>query len=111
MNDAGEPRAGYFKTRLVRGGPKAGVRLFYGPPRDPHTGEEMDRSWRWQAEVNGQREELDRVWPGCMREEIDKTEYNYLSRTQKHALSTDPYNPLASPKKAVDWETASPPLF
>jgi len=111
MNDATQPTAGFYKMRLVRGGPPAGIRIFYGPPNDPVTGEVMDRGYRWQAEVNGTYMELDRVWPACMRESIPEAEYRFMSKAQAHARAHDGFNPLGSPTKRVDWETATPPLF
>ena len=37
--DVTTPVAGYYRARLVSGGVRGGVRLFYGPPKDPVTGE------------------------------------------------------------------------
>ena len=47
MSDA--PRAGYYRSRQVRRGAWTAVRIWYGPPLDPITGEELDRAPRWQA--------------------------------------------------------------
>lgn len=96
---------------MVRGGAPAGVRIFYGPPLDPVTGEEMDRGHRWQAQVNGQYEELERVWPACMREPIDEAEYRFMVRASEHARKHDGYSPLGQPRKRVDWDSATPPSF
>ena len=111
MNDFAEPKAGFYRHTLVRGGPPAGVRIWFGPPRDPDTGELMDRSWRWQADVNGTYVELDRVWPQCLREPIAEAEYDFFCAAHRHALAHDPYNPVASPRRRVDWDTATPPSF
>jgi len=111
MNDVTTPTAGFYKMRMVRGGAPAGVRIFYGPPIDPLTGEEMDRSLRWQAEVNGIIDELERVWPGCMREPIDAAEYRFMCDASAHARDTDARNPMGQPRKRVEWDSATPPLF
>jgi hypothetical protein len=39
------------------------IKLWYGPPSDPVTGEELDRSWRWQALIDGHETEWYEVWP------------------------------------------------
>ena len=46
------PQAGWYAFRLVAGGHKVAVRIWFGAPHDPVTGEEMDRHWRWQATAN-----------------------------------------------------------
>ena len=41
--DAENPTAGYYRTRLRSGGVQVGVYIWFGPPFDPETGEELDR--------------------------------------------------------------------
>ncbi len=105
-----EPTAGYFRLRLVAGGPKVGVRLFYGPPLDPVTGEELDRSWRWQAECNGKPIDLDRCWPQAGREPIDEAEYQYLTDMARWAERNCPDAPAAQPHRKIDLLSAPLPL-
>jgi len=103
------PVAGFYKTRWSD--PKApwvapinrpwvAVRIWFGPPHDPTTGEVMDRSYRWQAIRSGTFVELDWVWPHCARHPISEAEYD--------ALLTDPTDATAStaaPKQSVDLRT------
>ena len=105
------PQAGFFRLRLVRGAPAAGIEIRYGPPLDPETGEEMDRSWRWQAFCNGRYVDFDRVWPRCVGEPIGEKEYRYYTDAQAWALDYDAFDAMAAPTKAVDWSTATPPSF
>jgi len=86
------------------------VRVWYGPPTDPVTGEEFDRSPRWQIQVGFQRLEdqpirvgplrfdtLDDVWPRCAKDPIDEVDYRYrLERAEWAAGNdeTDPYSQL-----------------
>ncbi len=65
-----EPVAGYYEERHVEieNGIKVReswlpIKLWYGPPSDPVTGEELDRTWRWQALMDGQEIEWYEVWP------------------------------------------------
>lgn len=108
--DADEPIEGYYATRLRFGAIRVGVRIFYGPPSDPVTGEELDRSWRWQAHVNGRYVELDTVWPKCAGDPIDEAEYRYLCRLQRWGEQHAPDSPQADPTRCVD-PLQSPILF
>lgn len=104
------PEEGYYKGRLVKGGVFVAIRIWFGPPLDPLTGEELDRSHRWQAERNGAQVEVEAVWPYCAAHRIDKAEHDYLLATSKWAVENDPSAPEAAPRQAIDLN-AIPPLF
>lgn len=106
----GEVRAGLYAIRLVKGAPRSAVRIWHGPPHDPVTGEELDRSWRWQATLNGVPCPLDRVWPACVGEPIDKATHDYLAADRRWAAQHAPHLPEAQPDKPVDWATAPLPF-
>ncbi len=100
------PIAGFYRMKLVTGGIYVGVRLWHGPPHDPDTGEEMDRSHRWQATANGRPIPLERAWPRCADAPINSGEYAYLLSLQEwgkengHAAVADPrkkLDPLTTP--------------
>lgn len=100
----GQPIAGFYKSKLVRGGPWVAVRIWFGPPADPITGEELDRSHRWQAEIDGKlaRQVWD-AWPYCAGQPIDEAEYRYLTAMKRHAVTYEPEMPEASPRRPVDF--------
>lgn len=100
------PVAGHYRTKLRSGGVLVGVRLWHGPPHDPVTGEELDRSWRWQADCNGEPVDFDRVWPGCAGDPIGAEEYAYLASLQAWGREHAPTSPEANPHKPVNWLTA-----
>jgi len=104
------PESGYFRYRLRSDGVRGGVKIWFGPPHDPVTGEELDRSWRWQAAFNGQPVEFDRVWPACTGNPISEAEYRrYCSRLQwaeQHA----PESAYADPRKRRDPLSKDEPL-
>lgn len=108
--DVTQPTAGTYQMRLIAGGPKVGIRIFYGPPLDPVTGEELDRSWRWQAEANGQPIDLERVWPQAGREPITPEEHAYLVEMARWAERNAPDAPAANPRRKIDLLAAPPPL-
>lgn len=106
---ADEPEEGYYQTRR-RGGVYRPIAIWYGPPLDPVTGEEMDRMWRWNCLYMGRLINVATVWPECKKNPIDRAEYDYLIARAEHAAKhdrTDPFHPKA---KGVDWLT-SPPAF
>lgn len=106
--DPDVPVAGLYRVRLVKGGPPVAVRLWFGAPVDPLTGEEMDRAPKWFATVNGQ-EIVDafRFWPGCAREPISQAAFDHIVERSR---TMDPTDPFFDPKKPVDRSTAKPPF-
>lgn len=108
--DPDHPVEGFYRMRLKMGGAFVGVHVWYGPPHDPETGEEMDRSWRWQAEVNGAASLLERVWPKCAAEKIDQSEYQYLRSVHQWAKRHAPHSPQANPMMRINPLTAPTPF-
>lgn len=104
-----EPVEGYYRI-WPAGGLASGIRIWFGPPLDPVTGEELDRSWRWQAHENGRYVELERVWPKAGKDPIDKAEYDYLTARVEHARKAAPQSPAANPRRKVDLLTAPLPF-
>lgn len=109
--DADVPVAGFYRFRLRRGAVPVGVRIWFGAPLDPVTGEELDRSPRWQATANGRYIDLARVWPACADEPIDESEHRYLCGLQAWGETHAPGSPHADPTRAVDLLTAPIPLI
>jgi hypothetical protein len=109
--DPDRPVAGFYRTKLRRGAVPVGIRIWFGVPLDPVTGEELDRSPRWQATANGRYIDLERVWPGCADEPIDEAEHRYLCSLQAWGEQHAPDAPHADPTRAVDLLTAPIPLI
>ena len=104
------PVAGYFRYRLRSGAVKVGIRIWFGPPLDPVTGEEMDRSLRWQAQANGELIDFDRVWPACTGETISEQEYRRLCARQEWAKMHAPDSSYADPARRSDPLSIKHPL-
>lgn len=96
------PVAGHYRGKLRSGGVIVGIRLWYGQPADPVTGELMDRSLRWQAEANGRYVEFDDVWPACADEPISEDEYDFYARKQTWAEENAPKSAHANPRRKLD---------
>lgn len=100
--DVSTPTAGYYRIKLRGDGVYGAVRIWHGPPHDPDTGEELDRSWRWQATMNCQPIDLDRVWPACGRSPISEREAARLVQLATWARENAPDSAYADPKAKHD---------
>lgn len=108
--DPETPVAGFYRMRLRTGAVFVGIRIWHGPPHDPVTGEEMDRSHRWQATANGRPIDLSRVWPKCAAHQIDQAEHDYLAAAQAWGVEHAPDSPQANPTQRINPLTAPPPF-
>ena len=108
MPQIDQPVAGYYRTRLVRGGPWCAVRIWYGPTHDPETSEPLDRSAHWQATVNGIEQDAYEIWPWCCDKPIDEAEFRYLTGLSAHAKTWEPSAPEAQPTKRIDFNRTKP---
>lgn len=109
--DPDTPTAGYYRMKLRSGGALAGIRIWYGPPADPVTGEPLDRSWRWQAEANGEIIDIERVWPRCADAAISEAEYRVHCAKQDWAREHAPGSALADPRRRHDPLTSQVRFF
>ncbi len=108
--DPDTPIAGYYRFRMRSGAALCGVRIWRGAPLDPVTGEELDRSHRWQAQVNGAPVLLERVWPKCAADPVDEAEYQYLCAVQAWAVKNAPDSPQANLNRRINPLTAPIPF-
>ena len=108
--DVSTPLAGYYRCRLVSGGVRGGVRIWHGAPADPVTGQLLDRSWRWQAEFDGEYIELDRVWPGCAGDPISAEEYSAYVGRKRWAEQQAPDSSYAKRFRKIDPLSTATPL-
>ncbi len=109
--DVSEPVAGYYRYRLRSGAVYGGVRVWFGPPLDPVTGEELDRSWRWQAAFDGEPVDFYRVWPACARLPITEAEYRGYVQRAAWARENAPESAYAQPKRKIDLLSLTTPRF
>lgn len=108
--DPDQPTAGYYRMRLRTGGVFVGIRIWFGAPHDPLTGEEMDRSHRWQALANERPIDLARVWPKCAGMPVTAHEYAYLVAQQRWGEASAPGSPQANPTRRINPLTAPTPF-
>ncbi len=94
----GVPEAGFYKTRLVRGGPWVPVRLYVEREIDPETGELLGPE-RIVAECEGERSNAAKLWLHLTP--ISRAEFDELTERPKSIPA------MAATRAAVDL-TLSP---
>lgn len=72
----GEPQCGWFKTRLVRGGPWVAVRIWCDREVDPDSGE-LTAPEVLRCEVDGERRRAESIW--TFLTPISRAEFEDLS--------------------------------
>lgn len=102
--------AGYYKTKLVRGGPFVPVKIWFGQPPDPdNPGQLLDRSHRWMAIIDG-KEAVDPydIWAWVAGRNIKEAEYYTMVRRKAWDQQHDPGSPTQNPEQPVDWMKLKP---
>jgi hypothetical protein len=100
--DVEKPVPGYYRMKLRSGGVFGVVRIWWGPPADPITGEELDRSYRWQAAFNGELIDLERAWPACARMPATERDYQLAIKRQGWAKQHAPQSAYADPRTPLN---------
>jgi hypothetical protein len=96
-----EPQCGFYKRRLVHGGPFVPARIYLEQDVDETTGELMaDEIMR--CEVNGERADPVEQWPRLWNHAIPDSEFNYMESARRWAAWYDPSDPAANPRKRLD---------
>ncbi len=97
-----KPEPGYFRMRLVKGGPWVGAIIFRPCPIEmhPETFQAVDRWPHLQAEVDGKPAGVDRVWTSGRR--VPMAEYLFLRDDRAWAREYAPQSPEANPRQPVN---------
>jgi hypothetical protein len=103
-------QCGWFKRRMVRGGPWVPCRLWLFQEIDDATGELLDDE-RLQAECNGEYADPEDIWSFVAANPITEAEFKFLSATAEWSRLNAPDEPMATPHQAVDWLRVPTPTF
>lgn len=107
----------YYRTRIVKGGPIVGLKIWHGYPIDPDTGEVLtERPALWRAEVNGEPVPINDVAPqfadgtgdSIRGDECDEDEYLFLASDAKWASKYSPQDPAAKPRERINMNEIGP---
>lgn len=103
-----EPRCGWFKRRMVRGGVYVPARIWV-LQECGDDGELLDDE-TLQCEVNGKWADPEDAWSYICGHPITVEEYNYLEAARVWAETYSPDDPFANPRRKIDHLT-TPILF
>ena len=93
-----EPEAGWFRMRLIKGGPFVPVEIWVDQVIDAETGELAEDEWLL-CTVNGTMRNPLSVWTQCRP--ISKDEFDAMKRGEIGAGSSDPMQKVNLMKKAI----------
>ena len=104
-----EPKCGWYRRRLVRGGAWVPCRIWLDQPTDPETGELMGDE-RLRCEVAGKERDPEEEWLRLADHPIPKAEFDYMVATSRWANKHAPDEPEANPQEKVDLLGCSLPF-
>lgn len=105
------PQAGFYQTKLIKGGVWVAVRIWWGFPTSLEADETTDRLPGWNAERDGEPVDVFQVWPDCSDEPIPDSEYAFMLARAAHDRIHNPNSPYANPRRRIDPMTAPLPVF
>lgn len=97
----GTPRPGFYRRKLVKGGPYVGVVIFYACPWNDEC-QPTERSRPLLCMVNGEHADPVQTWEWVAGQKISEDEYNYLMADAAHATEFRPTAPRANPRKKIE---------
>lgn len=104
-----QPHPGFYRRKLVKGGPFVPVRVWMEGPRD-ESGELLDDEVM-KCEVDGREVDAADQWLWICSYPIPEREYTYMIGLSKYAKKHDKREPLANPRKPINPLTFRLPEF
>lgn len=104
-----DPEEGFYKRRLVKGGPWVPVQIWIEAERDEAGDLMSDEVVR--CTVDGRLADVESHWTYCAGSPISEAEFDYLSRTSQYAKAHDSREPLSNPRKRIDPLSFPLPTF
>ena len=114
-----EPQPGFFRTRIVKGGPLVVAEIRYGPALDPDTGDTLDRPHLWEALIAGRHVRTpspDPIEAGVFRiwgiaDPIDEATARFMMADAAWCAEHAPARPQANPRRPARLRDAPKDLF
>lgn len=104
-----EPQCGWFKRRLVRGGPWVAAEIFIEQRVDALAGDLTDDE-RLRCKVGGKERNPTDEWTYLAANPITEAEFTYLSSLRIWAKDHAPDHPAADDGKPVDFNKIPTPF-
>jgi hypothetical protein len=95
------PQCGFFKRKLVHGGPFVPARIWLEQDVDEATGELLSDEIML-CEVDGKRCDPRDQWPRLWTGPISEAEFRYMTAARDWAAWHAPTDPVANPRKPLD---------
>ena len=105
-----DPQPGFFRRRLVRGGPFVPVKVWLEQSIDVESGE-IDGDSVLKCIVDGFEANPEDHWTYICDQPISEEDYEYLWRLSDYARLHDRREPLANPRKKINLMTVPFPTF
>lgn len=96
------PQAGWYKRRLVKGGPFVPARIWIDAEVDEETGDLLSEE-TVQCEVNGRYADATDQWQWLCQNPITEAEFNYMTARLAYAQVHEPGDPIADVRNPIDW--------
>lgn len=99
-----EAQCGWFKRRLVRGGPYVAARIYLHQEIDPATGE-LTEPEELRCEVDGRKRDPQEEWTYLCYRPITEGEHNFMVANAEWARKYALGEPVAHPERPVNYNT------
>lgn len=99
-----DPHAGWFKRRLVKGGPFIPARIWLEQDVCQDTGELLSDE-KLLCEVNGARADPVEQWAYLAGHPISEAEFRYLEALRQHCAWYEPDHPASNPRVPINHLT------
>jgi len=103
------PEAGFYRTRLVRGGPYVPARIWVEGTVD-HTGH-LTGDEVFRCQIDGRDADPFEKWPWLLSEPITQQEFDFMAANAAWARQHAPGDPRASPGSKINWNDTPIPNF
>ena len=103
----GEPQAGHYQTRRVRGGPWLPVIVWWHKGERDEAGDLLEDEG-YRCEIDGERVNAYLRWTSVAGHPIDAATFRRLSRLRDWADTHAPEDPYAVPGQPIDLNRAAP---
>lgn len=104
---AEDPQPGWYRRRLVKGGPWVPAQIWIEQVLDADTGE-LTEPETTRCKVNGEEVDAIREWLWLAKNPISQGEFDRMTDEIERAGRMDPLNPILQPERPADVTARAP---